>query len=520
MRAGRLVLTAVVLLGSPAAVGPAGAADPPKTGFEQRAGASRTTHEEELAFPSAVDAGSPYASVDGIGRTAKDRPIHLVRLGAPAPRTAARGRTEPVELHICTQHGNEPAGREACLIALRDLAFATAHLGSLEAKAMARVIREWQPDISIDHHEYGPGEPILYDDEVLYLWPRNLNVDKQVHDLAVAFSKQVLAPCLTKAGFTSDEYGISALGSTDLQQSAGGGDEGILRNAAGLRHVVGILVESAVTMNLTNGVGAATTAGVQLRRVASQKATIDCTLGYVKTTADALTAATRSAPLRKTEEGRTRSAPVFFAGQDEDTTVLQNGDATVSAEAPCGYDLSAAQLGEVSEILDLHGIAAQRTGSGARVSMAQPAEPVIPLLLDKRATRGETEATPLEQCAAAAAPVAGGGQPDTAAPPQAPRSGHPVDGGVVGAGRPGAADDGGGGRPAPGARLAACAQRLQIPRGGACGGVRAQVLKHPRTGRQPPRTRTRPRMDLRSSCSAIDVSPPTSRTNSSHMPGR
>lgn len=438
----RHLLLAAALLGSVTLTPAADAADPPRTGFEESDGATWTTYEEEAEFLAAVDAGSPYATVEVIGTTLEDRPIHLVRLGAPAPRTAAQGRSEPVELHICSQHGNEPAGREACLQKLRDLAFTDdpevvaqlarqttlfipsanpdgrasnfrensegvdvnrdhLNLGSLEAQAMAKVIRDWEPDISIDHHEYGPGEPILYDDEVLYLWPRNLNVDDEVHDLGVTFSKEVLAPCLAGKGFTSDEYGIDAAGSTDVQQTAGGGDEGILRNAAGLRHVVGILVESAVTMNLTNGPDEATTPGVQLRRVASQVATIDCTLAYVADTAGALTAATAGAPVRKTAEGKRQDTPVYLAGQDEDTTLTGNGDAEETIDPPCAYDLDAAQLKAVDAILDLHGIVSLPRASGARVLMAQPAEPLIPLLLDERNDRAETDATALATCTAA-----------------------------------------------------------------------------------------------------------------------
>lgn len=444
----RLLLAATLVAASAFVPNGATAADPPRTAFEESDGASWTTHEEELAFLAAVDAGSPRAKVEVIGTTEQGRPLHLVTLGSPAPRTAAEGRQQPVELHICTQHGNEPAGREACLIALRDLAFSTdanvtsqlasqtilfvptanpdgraantrensegvdinrdhLNLTSLEAKAMARVIRDWQPDISIDHHEYGPGEPVLYDDEVLYLWPRNLNVDQQVHDLGVSFSKETLAPCLGDAGYTSDEYGIDAVGSTDVQQTAGGGDEGILRNAAGLRHAVGILVESAVTMNLTNGPDEAMTPAVQRRRVASHRATIDCTLAYTRANAATLTAATSGAPVRKAAEGKARNVPVYLSGQDEDTTVSGNGDEEVTIDPPCGYDLSAAQLKAVSALLDLQGIEREPRGSGARVPMAQAAEPVIPLLLDARNDdRAETDATPLDVCPAAAAPPA------------------------------------------------------------------------------------------------------------------
>jgi hypothetical protein len=436
-------LLPLVLVACAAALAPrAQGAEPPRTGFEERGGESWTTHEEEVAFLAAVDAASPRVTVTEIGRTEEDRPLHLVAIGDPAPRTPPAAWDEPVELHICTQHGNEPAGREACLIALRDLAFADdaqtvaqlkamtflfvptanpdgrAHdsrenaagvdvnrdhlnLSSPEAKAIARVIRDWRPDIAIDHHEYGPGEPVLYDDEVLYLWPRNLNVDAAVHDLGVTFSKDVLAPCLAEAGYTSDEYGLDAAGPVDVQQTAGGGDEGILRNAAGLRHVVGILVESATTPNPTNGPGEATTAGAQLRRVASHRTTIDCTLGFTRERSGELTTATSQAPVRKMQEGKAQSAPVYLSGQDEDTTVTGNGDPEVAIDPPCGYDLTAAQFADVREVLDLHGIVSAPEGAKRRVSMAQPAEPVIPLLLDARnEDRAETDATPLASCAA------------------------------------------------------------------------------------------------------------------------
>lgn len=471
MAANRRTLLAVALVAACAFVPPgATAADPPRTGFEESAGANWTTHEEEVAFLAAVDAGSPRAKVEVIGTTEQDRPLHLVTLGAPSPRTAAQGRQEPVELHICTQHGNEPAGREACLIALRDLAFTTdaaaiaqlerqtilfiptanpdgraindrensegvdvnrdhLNLSSLEAQAMARVIRDWQPDIAIDHHEYGPSEPILYDDEVLYLWPRNLNVDDHVHDLGVTFSKDVLAPCLADAGFTSDEYGIDAVGSTDVQQTAGGGDEGILRNAAGLRHAVGILVESATMLNVSNGPGEATPAGVQLRRVESQSAVIDCTLGYVGANAATLTAATAGAPVRKAAEGLARNVPVYLAGQDEDTTLAGNGDAEVAIAAPCGYDLTAAQHADVSTVLDLHGIVTQPRTGGVRVPMAQAAEPVIPLLLDARnEDRAETDGTALDTCVAADAPPAAPPAGSPAGPPPAGGGSTPATG--------------------------------------------------------------------------------------------
>ena len=424
------------------------AADPPQTGFEANGGAAWTTHEEEIAFLQAVDAATDRVEIEVIGQTEEGRPLHLVRLGEPTPRSAAEARTEPVELHVCSQHGNEPAGRDACLSRLRDLAFTTdaelveqlktmtilfvpsanpdgragntrtntagvdinrdhLNLVSPEAQAMAKVTRDYEPEIALDHHEYGPGTPALYDDEVLYLWPRNLNVDQELHDLAVEYSKEHLNPCLADAGYTSDEYGINALGDVDLSQTAGDGDEGINRNLMGLRHSIGILVESGVTQNLINGPGEATTPGNQQRRVDSQKATIDCTLQWMRENADRAVTAQTGSVQRKIAEGRSQSAPVYFQGQDEDTTAAGDAPETVADETPpCAYDLTAAQLDEMALVFGLQGITSTpKAGGGVRVSMAQAAEPVIPLLLDaQNEDRVATEGTPVDSCGTAPAP--------------------------------------------------------------------------------------------------------------------
>ncbi|HVF20624.1 MAG TPA: M14 family zinc carboxypeptidase [Mycobacteriales bacterium] len=474
-RPGRWALSALtglaLLLAVPVPQG--SAAEPPQTGFEANGGTAWTTHKEELAFLDAVDKGSERVEVEVIGRTAEGRPLHLVRLGHPAPRPASVARTEPVELHVCSQHGNEPAGRDACLSSLRDLAFTTdaeliqqladttilfvptanpdgrennartntesvdinrdhLNLVSPEAQVMAQVVLDYQPDISVDHHEYGPGTPVVYDDEVLYLWPRNLNVDSEIRDIGVEFSKEHLNPCLADAGYTSDEYGLNAVGALDVQQTAGDGDEGINRNLMGLRHSVGILIESAVTPNPTNVPLEAIPAENQKRRVASQVATITCTLSFMRANGERVAAAQQGSVARKIAEGRAQSAPVYFQGQDEDTTVLGDAPPTVEAPAPCAYDLTSAQAAEVAGVLDLHGIVTTPRAGGVRVSMAQGAEPVIPLLLDARnEDRAATDGTPVEVCPAsgpaAPAPVKRATPPRAAparpAPAQLPSTG-------------------------------------------------------------------------------------------------
>lgn len=434
-----LLLAAVPIVAAVGTTAGATAAEPlPMTTFETSGGAEWTSHEAELAFLSTVDAQSERLTLEVIGRTAEARPVHLARLGDPAPATAQQARSRPTALYVCSQHGNEPAGREACLIALRDLALApsandaallqsstvlfipTANpdgrarngrtntegvdinrdhltLDSPEARAMAAIIRDYQPDISIDLHEYGPGQPLLYDDDVLYLWPRNLNVDDEVHDDAKALAEVTIAGASRAAGFTADEYGQTALVDTNVTQTAGGGDEGILRNAAGLRHALGILTETAVSANPAKP-AELVAANNRLRRVNSDSVIIDSSLDYLRTNGDRAASVTAGARQRKTEEGRARSAPVFFAGQDEDTTVDGSGDPTVSAPAPGCYRLTPEQSTQVGPTLDLLDVQRRVLPTETYVSLTQPAEPYIPLVLDERGNRNAVNGEPLDAC--------------------------------------------------------------------------------------------------------------------------
>lgn len=435
--------TVRILLATTAAIaamaGPSLAQEPPpQTGFEQRNGASWTTHEEELTFLAEVDARSDRVAIDVIGETALGRPLQLVKVGQPAPHSLESSQSQPTTLIVCTQHGNEPAGREACLKTIRDMAFTTdpvllqqlasqtflfiptanpdgraantrgnsrgtdinrdhLPLKTEEAQTIAAVVRDWKPDLSLDLHEYGPGTPLLYDDEVLYLWPRNLNVEKQIHDIARSFAVNHLAPCAEAAGYTADEYGRNALGDFDVQQTAGDHDDAIMRNTMGLRHSVGILVETAVTINPSNSDEALDPTGpaTNRRRVASHRTVLDCTLTYLRQSGAEMMAATATAPIRKQGEGLAQNVPVYFSGQDEDSTLLQNAPAVRDLyPAPCAYLLTPAQAAQARTALELHGIQVIQNEDGSlRVPMGQPAEPVIALLLDGRGSRDLVQGT-------------------------------------------------------------------------------------------------------------------------------
>jgi hypothetical protein len=416
---------------------PAGAQSPPQTGFEKSDGAEWTTHQDEQAFLAAVSVGSPRVMVTELGKTKEERPVNLVEIGHPAPSGPVAARRRPTVLLTCSQHGNEPAGREACLRMLRDLAFTTDmklinlmeratflfvpsanpdgrehntrentepqdinrdHLAitSNEAQAMAAVVRDYQPDLAIDLHEYGPSQPILYDDPVLWLWPRNLNTDKEVHDLAVKYGREYLVPAVEEAGYTADEYGQQEVADNDVAQTAGDADEGIMRNAMGLRHVLGILVETRVDADVRQSpTEPAMAAEVARRRVQSHYVVLQSALKFADERGTEAARVTSEAIRRKIAEGQGRSAPLYFDGADNAEPTPAN---TINPP-PCGYRLTDAQVSELGARLELHGISIfNPDDAGPFVPLGQPAEPLIPLLLDARGARHAIEAKALDSC--------------------------------------------------------------------------------------------------------------------------
>nr|QEO74179.1 hypothetical protein [uncultured bacterium] len=420
-----------VLVAGAIAPASAGRSEPPRTEFEEGEGAAWTSHEGELAFLAAVDEASDRVEIDTIGRTKQGRPLQLVQLGypTPAPRTVALRR--PTTLFVCSQHGNEPAGREACLQRLRDLAFTDdpdliaqleeqtvlfvpsanpdgreadargnsdgtdinrdhLNLETPEARAMAGVVRDWQPEAVVDLHEYGPSLPALYDDEVLVLWPRNLNVDEEVHAQAKQLALDFITADEEEAGYSTDEYGQYELADQDVHQSAGDGDEGIARNTMGLRHSLGILVETRVDGDPRNGPQELDEPAVRLRRVAAHTVAIDATLRFMRERGDEVAGVTAGARKRASKEGRLRNEPVYFGGADNaEPTEEQTQD-----PPPCGYGLAKDQLRQVRRTMSLLGIRPR----GTYVPMAQPAEPLIPLLLDERGLRHSVAAKPDTKC--------------------------------------------------------------------------------------------------------------------------
>ncbi|MFJ5992292.1 M14 family zinc carboxypeptidase [Lentzea sp. NPDC092896] len=372
---------------------PAVAAPEPRTGFELTG--KWTTEAEEQAYLRAT--GLP---VTEIGVTAQGRPVQLVRVGSRSART--------VVLFICSQHGDEPAGREACLIRMRSLPRSSdvtylfvpnanpdgrvadtrgnssgidinrdhLLLRSAEARAMASVIRDWQPDVIHDLHEFGPSEP-YYVKDVLWLWPRNLNVADGVHSLSETLSRSYVRPSVEAAGRTSGVYGILIDPETGepTGQIAGDGQERILRNTGGLKHGMGLLVET----NVDN---------TPAYRVQSHLLALDGTQSFVRVNRSGIEAANAASRA-------VRTGPIYFGGADNQAP----DPSDVVTTPPCGYVLTGAQYRDVQDELALHGITSQYLRGGDRiVPLKQEARALVPLLLDARADGPLLSAQPIAQC--------------------------------------------------------------------------------------------------------------------------
>ncbi|MGD2123764.1 MAG: M14 family zinc carboxypeptidase [Gemmatimonadota bacterium] len=381
----------------------------PLTGFEERGGVRFTTHHEELDFLTEIEAQSPRVRISLAGTSVEGRPLHLVRVAHPRPPTDQEIATGQAVLIVGSQHGNEPAGREAALQMLRDLAFteeevlldvltsATVlfipsanpdgrvadtrananqvdinrdHLAlvSPEARAIAAVLRDLRPDLVVDAHERPTGTT----PDLELLWPRNLNVYGPVRDLSRELVEDWLFDDLAAAGRSVELYSPAPGG-------AGDENETILRNTVGLRHSLGVLVESAGTRP-------------SVERVAVHLDAFRSTLRFLKERSGEILAAVTAAPQAKAVAGRNRSEPFYLFGADNDPP----GPDQILDPPPCAYRLTAEQEAVLQPQITLLPLQTEpAAGTDVLLPMDQSLMTVIPLLADIRARKEVVEAVAL-----------------------------------------------------------------------------------------------------------------------------
>ena len=194
----RVLVALVLALGAAASYATGGneargATSPlPRTGFEIRNGSSWTTLTEELTYLKALEARFPTRVRRlVVGTSGQGRAVRLMIVGPGAAQTPAEIAAQHTPLVVCGQHGNEPAGREACLTRIRghadsasndtllvmptvnpdgraantrnngqgldinrDHCTGSACFRTPEARAVRDVMARYDPELVTDHHEY------------------------------------------------------------------------------------------------------------------------------------------------------------------------------------------------------------------------------------------------------------------------------------------------------------------------------------------------------------------------------
>ncbi|MPZ92392.1 MAG: carboxypeptidase [Actinobacteria bacterium] len=406
-----------------------------RTQWEETQAAQFTNDVNEYAYTAAIDEASDRVRVVEIGRTVLNRPINMFVIGYPRPpATAEEVARSPSVLINCNVHGNEPSGREACLIMARELAFADdartldilsnttvlivpaingdgraantrgnstgqdlnrdySLIRQPETFAFVKMMRDYQPQAAYDGHEFGNSRA----GDLPMLPPRHLNVGQSIFDESQNMIVGWMYEQGSIDGWWPCPYGCTGGGNVGLSQ------ETILRNTMGLKNVIGSLLEARSAGGVTRP-DELNTQNNRRRKGYSQLWTYHQFLDYARANQPAIEQAIKEAiEFQTSNTGRivfrgSRPIPAFPAphpGQDPPPEENPSPD-QILEDPPCGYLLSEEQYNgprtdgatTVAQRIEAHGWSVHRrrgAQQGYLVSMFQSERGLIPLLLDAQA---------------------------------------------------------------------------------------------------------------------------------------
>lgn len=378
------------------------------TEFEESGANTWTSLENEVEFLNKINSMSNRVNVSIMGNSEGGHPIHLVSVSNPS--ILANLNNKRTILIMGSVHGDEPAGREMTFQMIKKLAFTNEmdsldllkkvtvlfmptpnpdgrlrntrgnfynvnnnrdHLNliSEENKVIAKVLNEYKPDIIIDAHE----RPKSKKTDIQLLWPRNLNVEKDLYEINRRMVEDVVWQDLEEKGYSVDQYGSPG--------GLGGESERILRNLGSLRYSLTILIESAGKHD-------------PLKRVDAHINTVNSVIGFYIKNFDEITSIVDNAPNNKQAEYNDAKGTFYFKGADNYKSESQKMD-----EHICGYLLSPAQLKEIKDHIELFSIEFEEMNEKRIfIPMDQPMLTVIPFLVDERAEFNEVKGVPLTDC--------------------------------------------------------------------------------------------------------------------------
>ena len=396
------------------------------TGFERSNGANWTLHEDEVAVVEAIDAASDRVRLETIGRTHEGRPMHLASIGYPAPRPRAQIADSASVFIMCSIHGGERSGREACLMLLRELAFSndpriidilrnatilinpaanpdgqsvgrrtnTANqdlnrdslmIRHPETFAIAEAVRDLQPELIVDAHEKGGGP------DTDPSWPRSQIINSEL----VSYSQDLTIGTLFRAG-ARDGWSMRP-----YTGWANNNWEAWHHNMAGMKNMLGQLLETASSALPVRPNAPAGSAQQMKRRVYTHLHSLHVLMDFHRANLPAIedVLATSEAANVANDD------PIYLDGAyappfNPPFSVVE--PFTVELEPYCGYRMSAEQYAvrdtgtligplagqtwtsnTVEARLDAQGVEVDAIGAGIQqVRLAQPLRPLIPYVLD------------------------------------------------------------------------------------------------------------------------------------------